>query len=184
MTRGTIRGVPTYVAFLRAVNLGAHRKFGKDHVAAATTAAGFTGVATHLNTGNVRVTTPMRSRARIEAALETAYAADRGFEVPTVVLTPAELRAVAADADELGHGHEGTRYVCFLKDDPDPVAVAALEARSGDGERVVVRGRAAHLLVGELAHTARLSNAVVERHVGVATSRNVRVVATLVEKWC
>ena len=45
----------------------------------------------------------MRSRARIEAALEQAFLADRGFEVPTIVFTPAELRAVADEAAAFGH---------------------------------------------------------------------------------
>ena len=84
----------TYVAFLRAINLGATRKFPKDAIVAATEAAGFDDVATRINTGNVRLGTAMRSRARIESALEQAYLADRGFEVPTIVYSQAELREV------------------------------------------------------------------------------------------
>jgi len=181
---GSIPGVPTHVAFLRAINLGSIRRFPKADVEAVTLAAGFTGVASHLATGNVRLETPMRSGARVETSLERAYSADRGFEVPTVVVSPAELRRVVADAEEIGEGHEGTRYVSFLKVEPDPAAVAALEACSGEGERVVVRGRVAHLLVGAQARTARLSNAVVERHLGVATNRNLRVVQAVVRMWC
>ncbi len=93
--------MPTYVAFLRAINLGATRKFPKADIIAATEAAGGTDVATHINTGNVLLTTSLRSRAKVEAALEAAYEADRGFAVPTIVFTPAELRQIAADADEL-----------------------------------------------------------------------------------
>lgn len=78
----------TYVAFLRAINLGAKRKFPKDAIVAAVEAAGFTEVETYINTGNVRFDTTMRSRAKIEAALEEAFLADRGFEVPTIVFTP------------------------------------------------------------------------------------------------
>ena len=32
-------------------------------------------------------------------------------------------------------------------------------------------------------HEARLTNAVVEKHLGVATNRNLTVVRTLAEKW-
>lgn len=45
----------TYVAFLRAINLGAHRKFPKDAIIAATQVAGGTEVATHATSGNVRL---------------------------------------------------------------------------------------------------------------------------------
>lgn len=172
------------MAFLRAINLGATRKFPKDDLRRVTEEAGFDDVATYINTGNVRLTTRMRSTDKVATTLEYAYAADRGFAVPTVVLTLPELAQVAADAEEIGAGHEGTRYVSLLRTEPTPEAVAALEALSGDGETVAVRGRGAHLLVGDQAHTARLSNATVEKRLGVvATNRNVNVVRTLAQRW-
>ncbi|WP_052327756.1 DUF1697 domain-containing protein [Serinicoccus marinus] len=70
----------THVAFLRAINLGARRQFPKDDILRVTEEAGFQSVATYINTGNVRLETRRRSRARIEARLEAAYLADRGFE--------------------------------------------------------------------------------------------------------
>ena len=106
----------TYVAFLRAINLGAKRKFPKDDIVAATQAAGFEDVATHINTGNVRLSTRMRSRGRIEQALEEAYLADRGFEVPTIVYAGSELREVHAHASAVDH--DGRHYVALLRDEP------------------------------------------------------------------
>ena len=173
----------TYVAFLRAINLGPTRKFAKDAIVAATEAAGFTDVATHINTGNVRLETRMRSRTRIEEALERAYRDDRGFEVPTICYPAADLAAIGADADRIGAGHEGRHYVTLLKSDPESAAVAALEARSTEGERVVVAGRAAHLLVGDAYLDSKLAPAI-EKTLGVGTSRNVTVIRALVQKWC
>lgn len=175
--------MPTYVAFLRAINLGPHRKFPKADIVAAVESAGATAVATYINTGNVRLDSRLRSRALVEAALERAFAADRGFEVPTIVLTPGELRAVADDAAELGEGHRGRRYVSLLKDEPSDAARRVIEAVSDERQRAVVRGRAVHLLLGDDYHTATLSNATVEKHLGVATNRNVTVITTLAERW-
>lgn len=174
----------TYVAFLRAINLGATRKFPKDAIVAATEAVGFAGVATHINTGNVRLETAMRSRAKIEATLEESYLKDRGFAVPTMVFTCSELRAVGAEAERLGEGHEGKQYVSLLKHEPAAAAVAALEGLSTEQESVVVTGRAVHLLLGESYLEAKIANPVVERHVGPATNRNVTVIRAMVEKWC
>ncbi len=92
----------TYVGFLRAINLGAKRKFAKADIVAATEAAGFTDVATHINTGNVRFTTSLRSRTKIEGALERAYLKRAGFEVPTIVFTQAEIREIVAEAESAG----------------------------------------------------------------------------------
>ncbi len=97
----------TYIAFLRAINLGATRKFPKDAIRAATEAAGGQRVETYINTGNVRLDSRLRSRERVEQVLEEAFLADRGFEVPTIVFTPEELRAIAEDAKRFAVGHEG-----------------------------------------------------------------------------
>lgn len=174
----------TWIAFLRAINLGARRTFPKDDVLAAVVAAGGLDVASHLGTGNVRLTLEAASRREVETALEAAFLADRGFEVPTVALSVEELRDVVADADRIGAGHAGVHTVSLLKADPDPEAVRRLEAPGRAGETARVVGRAVHLLLPVDVHTARLGNAVVERHLGVATNRNVRVLRAVRERWC
>lgn len=171
----------TYVGFLRAINLGAKRKFPKDDIRAAVEAAGCTDVETYINTGNVWFSTTMRSRARLEAALEEAFLADRGFEVPTIVFTPAELTEIATRAATFGHG--GRHYVSLLKEEPSAEAVARVEALSGAEEVARVSGRAVHLLLGANYHEAKLTNAVIERHLGVATNRNLTVIGALAQRW-
>ena len=178
-----IARMATYIAFLRAINLGSKRKFPKAAIVAAVEKAGFTDVETYINTGNVRFTTSMRSRSRIESTLEEAFAAEAGFEVPTIVLTRAELRSVAQDAERFADGHEGRHYVSLLKRAPTAAAIAQVEAVSTADEVARVGGRAVHLLLGANYHEARLTNAVIEKHLGVATNRNLTVIRTLAEKW-
>lgn len=176
----------TYVAFLRAINLGPTRKFAKSEIVAATEGAGFGDVATYINTGNVRITTAMRSRARIEAALEKAYVDRAGFEVPTIVFSAAELADVAAQAEELSaeRGDLERHYLYLLKEEPDGERVSTLLARDGAADAVVVRGRVAHLL-----HSTYQQGVVdpwgVEKALGVvATNRNVTVIRALAQNWC
>lgn len=174
-----------HVAFLRAINLGAKRKFAKDDIARATTAAGFTGVATHINTGNVRLETSMRSHARIEEALEAAYLADRGFEVPTMVFSAADLARVVADADELAAGRVLARhYVHFLKQEPTEAALAAIAAAANEKGEMVVRGRVAHALLGPGYRAGVVDPLNAARHLGVSTARALTVVRAVTEKWC
>lgn len=174
----------TYVAFLRAINLGARRKFPKDDIVRATEAAGFTDVATHINTGNVRLGTSMRSRARIEQALEAAYLADRGFEVPTIVYSQAELRAVHEHA--AAASHDGHHYIALLRDPPTAEGVERLLEKALPGERVEIGGRALHLFVGaDGVSGTRLTNPLVEKCLGTtSTWRAPTVIAALVTKWC
>ena len=175
----------TYVGFLRAINLGANRKFPKEAIVRATEAAGFTDVATYINTGNVRFDTTLRSRARIEAALEEAYLAEAGFAVPTIVFTTKELRSMAEEAE--GFGHDGRHYISLLKEPPSAAAIKRMEGSSSVDEVARVGGRAVHLLYtsdSSYGSDARLTNAQVEKLLGVATNRNLTVVSALAEKWC
>jgi len=177
------RGVATYIAFLRAINLGPKRKFPKDAIKAAVEAAGGTGVETYINTGNVRLDSTRRSRVRLEADLEKAFLADRGFEVPTIAFTPAELREIAEDAKRFADGHEGRHYVSLLKEAPSAADVRLVEAAGTAGEVARVGGRAVHLLLEAAYHEATLTNAVIEKHLGIATNRNLTVIRTLAERW-
>ena len=177
----------TWIGFLRAINLGASRKFAKADIAAAALEAGFTGVETYINTGNVRLETRLRSRARIETALEESFARRAGFEVPTICFTAAEVRAIAADAEELAPRRpdgDPRHYVSLLKHEPSADAVHLLEGRSTPEAVAVVRGRAAHLMLAGPYGTSRLSNVEVERALGTATNRNLSVIAALAQRWC
>jgi len=176
--------VPTYIAFLRAVNVG-KRKYPMAELRAALTEAGFEDVETHIQTGNVLVRTSLRSRKKVVERLEQAMLEDRGFAVPVVLLTPQELSDTYAEARAFAtgkdlHGH----YLSLLAEPPTPEGTAALESRSGDGEDVKVGERAVHLMLSTRPfNEATTGNAEVERHLGVATTRNLTVITKLAEKW-
>jgi len=178
--------VPTYVAFLRAINLGATRKFPKDAIRSATEAAGGTGVETYINTGNVRLTHSARSVAKVQAVLEEAYAAEAGFEVPTVVFTAPDLAALTARGDELHaeHAPSGQHYVTLYATAPPAEAVAAVHALEHPGETVVVDGRAAYVLLDGDIHTSRLMSSKELAALGQGTARTIKVLRTVAEKWC
>jgi uncharacterized protein (DUF1697 family) len=177
--------VPTYVAFLRAINLGANRKFPKQKIIEAVEDCGFTDVETYINTGNVRFTSSLRSRAKVEEALERSFEKHAGFKIPTIVMTPKELRQIAADAVDVAkqHGNTGAHYVSLLKKKPAAADIKKLEALDHGEDLAAVHGRGAHLLVVTPSARGRLSNATVEKLLGVATNRNLTVVRHLAEKW-
>jgi len=178
--------MPDYLAFLRAINLGATRKFPAAAIAAATTAAGFDDVETHLHTGNVRLRSRMRSRERIEAALERAYLADRGFEVPVIVFRADEFAGIAGDARELAEAHPDLdrHYVYLLKRELDPAELAEVEARADERGETVVRGRAAHVLLRRGYTPGQVDPLGAARLFGVGTNRNAAVVGALADRWC
>ena len=81
-------------------------------------AAGFTDVETHIQTGNIALTSTMRSQAKVEAAIEELLGEWRGFEVPD----HGALSARAARPRRGGRGDPAParrrgarRYVAFAK---------------------------------------------------------------------
>ena len=174
--------VPTYVAFLRAINLGKNRKFPMAELRACLEEAGYGDVETHIQTGNVRLRTGSRSTAVVERRLEELFAADRGFDVPTFVLTPAELQQVYAAAQELDVD-AARRYVTLLKAEPPAETAAVVDGWSAPGEGARVVGRAVHWWLEHPTVQARFSNALVERQLGPATTRDLKVVTTLAQRW-
>ena len=174
----------TWIVFLRAVNVGG-RRYPMAELRAVLTQAGYEAVETHIQTGNVRLRTPVRSRAKLESALEALFEADRGFSVGVVAVTPKELSQVSAEARDLAEAGPAAygQYVSLLKEAPDAEVAATMEAMSREGERVVVRGRAVHLLHDIPYHLAKTSNALVEKVIGVGTNRSAKVIHALAEKW-
>lgn len=178
--------MPTYLAFLRAVNLGAKRVFPQADIQRVVRGLGFDDVRLHINTGNVRFESRLRSRAKIEALLEEAFHRDRGFEVPAIVYTSAEFADLAAEADRLHDAHPGLarHYVYLLKDELSPDALRAVTALATDKGDMVVRGRAAHALLRPGYQEGRVDPLGAVKHLGIATNRNITVVRTLAQKWC
>lgn len=179
--------MPTYVAFLRAINLGATRKFPKAAIVAATEAAGGRDVETYINTGNVRLTHSARSVAKVQAALEEAYAAEAGFDVPTVVFTTQDLADLTARAEELHEGHDGdvgNHYVTLYAAPPTAATAKAVHALEHAGETVVVEGRAAYVLLAGNIHTSKVLASKEFKALGQGTARTVKVLRTVTGKWC
>jgi uncharacterized protein (DUF1697 family) len=178
-------GMPTYVALLRALNVGG-RYYKMADLRRHLTDSGLEEVETYIQTGNVRFRSPLRSRAKVQQQVEAALRGGCGFDVPAIVLTPAELTRVYADALDLAAPLSGDgvrQYVTFLQDEPPAEAARAVDAWDFDGERAQVSGRAVHVWLSRSTHQSKISNARLERTLGVGTTRDLKVVKTLAERW-
>jgi uncharacterized protein (DUF1697 family) len=174
----------TYVAFLRAINVGG--RFAKmADLRAGLAAKGFGEVESYIQSGNLRLTSSLQSPSEVEDAVETALEPLCGFTVRTIVRTPAQLGELTSYGAGLAFPLEGDvrRYVTFLKEDPADSFIETMNGWDVDGERAHVHGREVYLWLGHPSHTAKLSNARIERGGVVATSRDWKVVSALGEKW-
>ena len=175
--------MPTYVAFLRAINLGSRRRVPMARLVEVLREAGFDGVATHLATGNVRLESPRRSTGRVEEDVERVLAQELGFEVPTVALPSGELGRIVDHIDDVVPDVR-RRYVTLLKTPPPDDVARELDAWSAPGEGARVGPRWVLWWAEHDMREGRLGNEVVEKRLGVATTRTTAVVRTVWDKWC
>jgi len=176
--------MPAYIAFLRAINVGGRFARMAD-VRAGLVHQGFGEVETYIQSGNLRFTSRLRSVPKVEAALESALEELCGFTVSTIARTPAQLGRLASYGAGLAAPleAESRRYVTFLKEDPDDDLRVTFNGWDIPGERAHVNGREVYLWLAHPSHTAKLSNARIERGGVVATTRDWKVVSALGMTW-
>lgn len=179
----TVRMTP-HVVFLRAINLGRRRRVPMAELVECLSLAGCTDVATHLATGNVRVAGAGASRTDVEDTVERACRERFGFEVPAFAFTVDDVNRIVSVAEALDVPTSTHRYVTLLK---RPVAAETrqeLDDWSAPGEGARAGEREVHWWSEHGTQGSRLGNELLERRLGPATTRTLRVVATVAQKWC
>jgi uncharacterized protein (DUF1697 family) len=180
--------MPTYIALLRAVNVGG-RVYKMAELRDHLQESGLQDVETYIQTGNVRFRSAMRSAAKVEGHVEAVLGRHSGFDVPAVILSPAELREAYDDAlavpEPAFAGAEGQRrYVSFFKVGQAPTGDVARQIERWDapGEAAAVRARAVHVWIAHPMHEAAFFGAF-KKALAPGTSRDLKVVRALVERW-
>jgi uncharacterized protein (DUF1697 family) len=115
------RLVTTYVALLRGINVGRNQRISMADLRSILTGLGHTEVRTHLQSGNAVFASTQRKPAKIAGDIEAALTRELGLSVRCIVLTAAELKAVAEQNPIPGGVADGSRFlVTFLSEPPDP----------------------------------------------------------------
>lgn len=109
--------MPTYVALLRAVNVGGTGKLPMSELKAMCVALGFVTVRTYIASGNVIFSTDL-PEADVKAALEKRLTAYAGKPVAVAVRTAKEMAAIL-NANPFAH-HPPNRTVAIFLDDAPP----------------------------------------------------------------
>jgi uncharacterized protein (DUF1697 family) len=152
--------VATYIALLRAINVGGNNKLPMADLRAMVERAGGRDVRTYIQSGNVVFTHPARSEASVLAKLSAEISA------PIILRTPAELAATRA---KLPFDAERT-YVVFLP------AAQTVSLKVNAPERYQLVGRDLYLFLPGGVGSSKLAAAA--NKLG-GTARNWRTVEAL-----
>jgi uncharacterized protein (DUF1697 family) len=173
--------VPTYVALLRGINLGARNKVAMADLRALVEALGGEDVRTYVQSGNVVFKGSLGGAKAVASAMEKRISADLGLDVAVLVRTGAELRKLVAANPFVKGGRDASKlHVTFLADKPGRDKVRALPANEHEPDEFRVVGREIYLHYPKGYGRSKLSNAFFEKRLGVtATTRNWRTVTNL-----
>jgi uncharacterized protein (DUF1697 family) len=174
---------PTYIALLRGINIGGQKIIPMATLRAHFESCGAASVQTYIQTGNVIFTHRATDPVTLRRSLEAHWVKKFGYAIPTLVKTARELRAitVANPYDTKLPEFGRHMYVCFFEKAPSPAAIKSIRPYLSDDEQLVVKGAAGYALYATGLGRAKLSSAVIERKLGLATLRNWNTVTALLD---
>jgi uncharacterized protein (DUF1697 family) len=170
------------IVLLRGINLGPRNRVAMPALRELLTGAGFDGVRTYVQSGNVVVDT-RRTPAAVAKACEELIARELGLQIAVVVRTRDELAEVVR-RNPLGDVADNPkRYqVSFLESELDSELAGKLSGLAAAGERLEVIGREIYAWHPDGVARSKLWGALAGRGLGVkATARNWTTVTTLLE---
>jgi len=163
----------TFVALLRAVNVGGTGKLPMSELKAMCEALGFTAVRTYIASGNV-VCESRKSEGAIKAALEKALAAYAGKPVGVVVRSAAEMADVLA-ANPFPKLAPNRTVAIFLDEAPPADTLESVRGRKN--EQIELGRREIYVHYGDGMAQSKL----VIPAAKTGTARNINTVAALVK---
>lgn len=163
----------TYIAFLRAVNVGGTGKLPMAELRELCAEIGFKGVRTYIASGNV-VLESRRSKANVKAALQRKLAEHMRNEVGVVVRTPAEVRRILDD-NPYPDAHPSRTLVTLLDEPPPPDALQTVSGKSNEEIHVAAMEIYVHFPDGMGRSKLRIPAA------AGGTARNINTIRKMVE---
>jgi uncharacterized protein (DUF1697 family) len=161
----------SFVALLRAANVGGTGKLPMSELKAMCEELGFTGVRTYIASGNV-VFASRKAEAAVKAALEKRLAAHAGKAVGVMVRSAAEMAQVST-GDPFPKAAPNRTMAIFLDAAPPRDTLAAIRGRKD--EEIKLGKREIYVHYGEGMAKSKL----VIPAAKIGTARNMNTVAVL-----
>ena len=172
----------TYIAVLRAINLGAYNRIAMADLRAMLETLGLEEPKTLVLSGNVVFRSASSSADKLEKLLEAASTKHLKVTTDYFVRSAVEWRAII-DANPFpaeAKSDPGHLLMMCLRDAPKPAAVKALQAAIKGREMVRANGKSAYFVYPDGVGHSKLTIQVIEKALGTrGTARNWNTVLKL-----
>lgn len=172
-----------YLALLRGINVGGKKVIAMQELRRVFEDAGFGGVSTFIQSGNVFFESSEEREEVLQVKLEGHLHRALCYEVPVVLRTAAEVEGLVRSDPFAGRtpGPDIKWYAAFLQREPARRPALPLSSPKGDMELFHLERRVAYVLSHRIAGRFGFPNNFVEEMLGVvATTRNWNTVCRMV----
>lgn len=169
----------TYIALLRGINVGGHKKLKMADLKLLFEDLGFQDVVTYIQSGNVVFSA--EEEKGLPEKISKEITEKFGWEVPVLVKTADAIAKILA-ACPFAETKKAEAYFMLLATPPKREFMEAVNEISCPNEEFVLTQDCVYIYFGNGAGNAKLNNNFFEKKLKVAaTTRNYRTLARLVE---
>lgn len=177
--------MPSYAAFLRAINVGKRKATG-EQLRNAAAAAGFEDVASFRNSGNLVFRAGAGGEAKARKTLEGALESELGFAVKALLRSAAKMRAISArepfTPNQLA-ASKGKVQVVLLERAPTASARRSILEQSTPDDLLVLDGRELFWLPKGGLSDSKLGMKGTDKLVGLNTVRTLGTIEQMHAKF-
>jgi uncharacterized protein (DUF1697 family) len=171
----------TWIAFLRAINVGGNNLIKMSDLRDLLTGLGLEDVKTHLQSGNAVFNSRSKDRTKLSQEISAAVHKAHGHRPDVILRTPDELRRALDRVPFDPSANPSLVLINFLADPADPEGAKELAAYEGP-ETVVVHGSEVYIHYPEWMGRSKLNRVPMEKLLGTrGTARNLNTARKMLE---
>lgn len=171
----------TYIAFLRGVNVGGHKKVPMATLRDILSKAGFNNVKTYIQSGNIVFQASEKSNSLIEETVQKTIESHFGFLVSVIVKTKQELQLIF-DSCIFSEEKKIKSYFILLNKIPDADLVKATSEIKYENEEFYIINNTIYFYSSVGYGRTKFNMNTFEKKLKVnATSRNFNTIKKLLE---
>ncbi|MGC1204196.1 MAG: DUF1697 domain-containing protein [Flavobacteriaceae bacterium] len=170
----------TYIALLRGINVGGHKKVPMAELRELLSKSGFQNVQTYIQSGNVIFKSLENNIQKLELDMHNTIKNHFGFEVPVIIKTPNELLQVF-DACPFSEEKKVNSYFTLLYATPDTSLINEVSKITYPNEEFIITNNCIYFYCSTGYGHAKYNNKFFERKLKTtATARNYKTMVKLI----
>ena len=173
----------TYIALLRGINVAGKKKILMAELRELLSQNKFENVQTYIQSGNVVFNHPSNQPEKLSLLIEQVISSHYGFDVPTLVLLPQEIKKAIKQNPFITHLEieESQTYFTFLKSLPNQENIDDFNTCNYPNETFIIKEKVVYYYCSTGYGKAKLTNKVMENKLNTrATTRNYKTTLKLI----